>query len=508
MRKGSRRINCVFYFIGKLLEILGPILLIPLICVFISWGQRGDGWKTMAAFVIPAAASFLLGLFLRIRFKHDTLDTTGSMLMCSLGWLIVSAVGALPFVIAIEANYLNAYFEAISGFTTTGITVFSELDSMPRSILIWRALMQWLGGIGILSFFLLVTFQVGGAHHIFGAESHKISSSRPAPGLFSTLRIIWVIYVCFTVLAVVVFILEKMPVFDAVCHALSTLSTGGFSPHDSSIGYYSQSSNSNYRLIEYSVIFFMILGGINFLAHYRILTRDYKALWDNIEIRYWWRLIVVFVSIIIIEHLYKTGELKALFTRNNPITLSEIEHIFRRTLFQVIAILTSTGFETQSIGSDFFGSMAKQLFLAMMVIGGCVGSTAGGFKILRIAILNRLVYREVFKLRVSGRASTGLIIDKKIVPEEEVERVAVMFFAWIVFLLIGGAITAFLSSQGPWKSFSGMCSAVGNTGPCYIPAQDMVGLNPLVKVIFIIGMLAGRLEILPVLLLFSKKSWR
>lgn len=508
MRKGSGRINCIFHFIGRLLEFLGPILLIPLIFAIIYRGQRGDGWKTMLAFIVPAVVSFLSGLFLRIRFKDETLDTTGSMLMCSLGWIIVSAVGALPFVIALGTNYFNAYFEAISGFTTTGITIFSDLDNMPRSILFWRALMQWLGGIGILSFFLLVTFQGGGSHHIFGAESHKISSSRPAPGLFSTLRIIWIIYACFTISAAVVFVLEKMPVFDAVCHALTTLSTGGFSPYNSSIGHYRLSGHSNYRLIEYTIIFFMMLGGINFLVHYRVFTKDVKALWDNIEIRYWWRLIIVFVSVIIIEHLYKTGELKALFIRQTPITLDELEHIFRNTMFQVIAILTSTGFETQNIGSDFFGSMARQLFIIMMVVGGCAGSTAGGFKILRIAILNRLVYREVFKLRVSGRASTGLIIDKKIVPEEEVARVAVLFFAWILFLLIGGAVTAFLSSQGPWKSFSGMCSAVGNIGPCYISVQDMINLNPIVKLTYIIGMLAGRLEILPVLLLFSKKSWR
>jgi trk system potassium uptake protein TrkH len=246
--------------------------LFPLIVVFIYWGQRGDGWISAAAFVITAIISFSLGLALRRRFRPETLDTTGSMLVCALGWLFVSAVGALPFVIAIRSNCLNAYFEAMSGFTTTGITVLSGLDEMPRSILFWRALTQWLGGIGILSFFLLSISQAGGAHHIFGAESHKISSGRPAPGLFNTLRILWLIYVAFTLLAAVILALEKMPVFDAVCHALTTLSTGGFSPHDSSIAFYAATNHPNYRLIEYTLTFLMMLGGINFLVHYRVLT--------------------------------------------------------------------------------------------------------------------------------------------------------------------------------------------------------------------------------------------
>ncbi len=506
MRNGFRRISCIFHFIGNLLEILGLILLFPMIIVLVYWGQRGDGWVTATAFVIAALISFSLGMILRHKFKPSALDTTGSMLICALSWLVVSAIGALPFVIATHSNYLDAYFEAMSGFTTTGFTIYSGLDNMPRSILFWRALTQWLGGIGILSFFLVLTFQVGGAHHIFGAEGHKISSRRPAPGLFHTLRIIWAIYVIFTLLAAAALAIERMPVFDAVCHALTAVATGGFSPHDDSIAFYA--THPNYRLIEYTLAFIMMLGGINFLVHYRLLTRDFKALWDNIEIRYWWRLIAVFTTVILIERLYKTGALEALFTRGTAIDLGEFERSFRHSIFQVISILTTSGFATKNIGSDFFGAAAKQLFLVMMVIGGCVGSTAGGFKVLRIAILNRLMFRELFKLRTSSKASTGLIIDRKMLSEEETHRIAALFFTWIVFILIGGVITALFSNQGPWKSFSGMFSAMGNIGPCYISGQDMIDIHPVVKLTYIFGMLAGRLEILPVLLLFSRKAWR
>jgi len=508
MRNGFRRINCILHFVGGLLEILGLVLLFPLIVVIIYWGQMGDGWITATAFVVSSLISFSLGMVLRNKFELEKLDTTGSMLMCALGWLFASAIGALPFVIGIKANYLNACFEAMSGFTTTGITVFSGLDDLPRSILFWRALTQWMGGIGILSFFLMVISQSGGAHHMFGAESHKISSTRPAPGLFNTLRILWAIYAAFTIFAAAILTLEKMPVFDAVCHALTALSTGGFSPHDSSIEFYSLTGHPNFRLIEYTLIFFMMLGGINFLVHYRVLTRDFKALWDNTEIRYWWRFVAGFTVIIIIDHLYKSDAFGALFREGTAINLGEFESTFRHSLFQVMSILTTTGFGTKDIGSDFFGALSKQLFLAMMVIGGCVGSTGGGFKVLRVAILNRLILRELLKLRIPGRASTGVVVDKKIVPEDEVDRIAALFFTWMALLLVGGGITALFSKLGPWESFSGMFSAMGNIGPCYISVPDMIKIHPIVKLTYIFGMLAGRLEILPVLLLFSRKAWK
>ena len=430
------------------------------------------------------------------------------MLMCGVSWLFVSALGALPFVLSIGSNYLNAYFEAMSGFTTTGITVYSGLDELPRSILFWRSLTQWLGGIGILSFFLAITFRVSGAHHVFGAESHKISSRRPVPGLFNTLKILWGVYGLFTLSAMGILVIERMPMFDALCHALTALSTGGFSPHDSSIEYYRLTGHPNYRLIEYTLTFIMMLGGINFLVHYRVLTRDVKALWDNIEIRYWWRLIAGFTSIIMIDHLRKAGVFSTLFFHPAAVDVGELERSFRYTLFQVISLLTTTGFGTKDIGADFFPALSRQLFLVMMVIGGCVGSTGGGFKVLRIVILNRLMLRELFKLRVSGKASTGLVIDNKMVPDEESHRVAALFFTWIALLLLGGGITALFSNHSPWASLSGMFSSLGNIGPCYISVQDMIDIHPVVKLTYIFGMLAGRLEILPVFLLFSRKAWR
>ncbi|MFC1763349.1 TrkH family potassium uptake protein [Planctomycetota bacterium] len=508
MRGRFQRINSICHALGGLLQVQALILLFPLIPVCWFWNQFGDGWRTVVAFVIPATLSFVLGFIFRTLFKSERLDKTGALIMCALSWLAAAAIGAIPFVIGIEATYLDGYFEAMSGFTTTGITVFDGLDTMPRSILFWRSLTQWLGGLGILSFFLVATFWGAGAHHILVAESHKVFSSRPTPGLTHTLTIFWTVYGLFTVAATAAFYLAGMTVFDGVCHAFTALSTGGFSPYDASIAHYRLSGHANYRLIEYTVTFFMMLGGINFLVHYRVLIRDIKALWDHSEIRMWWGLLLGFTLIVMGEHLRKHGFFAALCNTDGPINLATVEQAFRTALFQVISLMTTTGFGTEDIGSNYFGAASQQLFLVMMVIGGCVGSTGGGFKVLRIVVLQRLIKGEIFRSCVSSQAVSGLVMDGRIIPAEEIDRVAGLFYAWMGFIALGGVVTAAFSQLGPLASASGMFSALGNIGPCYISVPDMIVIHPVIKVTYIVGMLAGRLEILPVLLLLSPRAWR
>ena len=508
MRNRFVRTSSILHYTGALLQFLGVIMLSPLILVAVYWDNGfNDNWGCVLAFLLPALGSFALGCGLYRVFRCEQLDTTGGMLLCALGWLAASAVGALPFVIGVGAGYLDACFEAMSGFTTTGITVFKGLGAMPRSIIFWRALTQWLGGIGILSFFLAITFRGSGAHHIFGAESHKISASRPAPGLYHTLQILWGIYAGFTLLCTLLFWAEGMSFFDSTCHSFTALSTGGFSPHDQSLEFYriNAARFPHWRLIEYTAILAMMLGGINFLVHYRVLTGDVKALWDNIEIRYWWALLAGFVVLIMFGTCLQCPEY---WSTGGTSLLARVEENFRVTSFQVVSILTTTGFATRDIGAPCFPPLARQLFLVMMVIGGCVGSTGGGIKVQRVAILARSVLRELFKLRVSKKASSDLVVDGRVVPESEIDRVAALFFAWVALLVIGGGITALCTTElGAMESASGMFSALCNIGPCYISVTQMIEMPALVKVTYIVGMLAGRLEILPVLLLFSRRAW-
>jgi trk system potassium uptake protein TrkH len=505
MRNRFKTTHNVLNLLGALLMLLAFFLLLPLLVLF-SYKELQHGWRTLSAFLIPSVLSFLLGFLLKTLFKPTNPTKLEAMLVCSMGWIIFSAVGALPFVIGLKSSYINGVFEAMSGFTTTGITMFTGLDQLPKSILFWRSLTQWIGGLGILTFFLAVTYRGGGAHSLFGAESHKIGMDRPVPGLANTLKILWGIYAVFTVVIITSLSFAGMSIFDSICHSFTALSTAGFSPHDASIEYYRLIGHPHYIWFEYILIIGMLIGGTNFLIHYRVLRRDVKALFDNTEMRFWWSFITVFVAIIFIERLLNS-ELPSMFSMTYP-PLRNLEENFRIILFQVVSIITTTGFATRDIGSPFFGHVAKQLFLIMMVIGGCVGSTGGGLKVMRISVLVQLIRREIFRLRTPSHAISSIKIDGKIIDKDELYRVSGLFFMWMVLLVIGGVITALFSQVGPYESFSGMFSALGNIGPCYIPVEVMGQLNPIIKIVYIFGMLAGRLEILPVLLIFSSKVWR
>jgi trk system potassium uptake protein TrkH len=213
------------------------------------------------------------------------------------------------------------------------------------------------------------------------------------------------------------------------------------------------------------------------------------------EVKLFWRIIAGATGLVLINHLMVHG-------------FSGVADSFRHSLFQVVALLTTTGFGTKDIGASFFPAMAKQIFLFLMVIGGMVGSTGGGLKVFRLGVLWKTVKRQVRKTVNPPKAVSPLLVDGKIVPGEEIGRISALFFAWIIFILAGGMITAFFSNLSPMAALSGMFSALGNIGPSYIPLKRWPELHPVIKVTYSIGMLAGRLEILPVLLLFSRKVWR
>ncbi len=506
MNRPLKNLSVVVSFVGSLLMILGLFLLIPLLLVFL-FGEYGQSPLTFQAFLIAAGVAFGLGIIFKILFKQRPPNIVQAIFICSFGWIIISAVGAIPFLVALKTNYLNAYFETMSGFTTTGITMFTGLDQMPRSILFWRSLIQWIGGLGILTFFLAITSQSGGAHRLFGAESHKIDVERPVPGLGNTIKILWTIYIAFTLFIILSLKVAGCSIFDSICHSFTALSTGGFSPYDASIAHYQMIGHPHYKLIEYILILGMFLGGTNFIIHYRVLRGEFRSAFDTTEMRFWIGFIVVFTLLILGERylrIIQPGQISLV----DASFWKTLEYNFRNVLFQVLSILTTTGFGTQDIASPFFGTMARQLFLVMMVIGGCVGSTGGGIKVLRISILVKLVKREIFKLFAPSRAISYVKLNKKSLHSDEIYRVSALFFAWIALLLIGGIITALFSKYDGYRSISGMFSALGNIGPCYIPVAEMGQLHPVIKITYIVGMLAGRLEILPVLLIFSPRAWR
>ncbi len=484
----------VLHYLGALYWIFGLVLLVPLF-VLVAYARAGYGEVSPFAFVIPAVSAWVLGFMLKREWSFGPLDSRSSMLVCALGWITISALGAIPLWLGLKTTYLNAYFEAVSGFTTTGITMFQGLDHMPRSVIFWRGFMQWLGGLGILTFFLAVAFSGGSAHQLFSAESHKIFSKRPAPGVFRTLRILWFIYTAFTVLIIFLLLLEGVSFFDAMTHTCAALSTGGYSPYDASIGHYQQLGHPHFVLIECTFIFAMLLGGINFFVHYRVLTGGIRALWDNFEMKLFWSILGGAFLLVVFDHSMEFG-------------FQSFGETVRCSLFQVVALMTTTGFATKDIAASYFPALAKQVFLVLMLIGGCVGSTGGGFKVLRVGILFKMVDRQVRRIIHGPSAVDLVVVDAERIEVEEVRRISALFFAWMVLIVLGGGVTALLSDLGPLESLSGMFSAIGNIGPCYISVNQMSQLHPLIKLTYIVGMLAGRLEILPILLLFTRRAWR
>ncbi len=484
----------VFHLLGLLLIIQGLLLLVPLIPVLLF-----REFALLKAFLLPSILSSGIGFILRKFLKPGAVQYLQSLLVCGLAWILLSVFASMPFYLGGHMSLLNAYFETVSGYTTTGITLLIDIGIVQKSLLFWRGFIQWLGGLGILTLFLAITFRSDNTYfRLFSAESHKIESSRPSPSIFRTVLILWGIYSLFTLCEILTLKIMGVGFFDAVCHSFTTLSTGGFSTYNASIDHFRKAGYAHYRAIEYAMTFFMLLGGVNFLLHYKMLTGTFRDVRRNLELR-WFLMIALLATVIILLDHY----------RHFPGASSgSLEENFRRSIFTVVSLLTTTGYGTTDINEPVFPAMSKQIFLLLMLIGGCVGSTGGGIKVYRIMIVVKAFTTQIRRARLPRKALSELVIENTIIPNPEFKRIMGLFGGWLLLIVAGGFITAFFTDLGSLESISGMFSAVGNIGPCYITVQQMVELPAIVKVTYIIGMLAGRLEILPVLLVFNIKAWQ
>ncbi|MEJ6952201.1 TrkH family potassium uptake protein [Natronospora cellulosivora (SeqCode)] len=494
-----KKLYTIIIINSYLLIVLSGILTIPLIYSIILQESK----TTSLAFLLAILIAFVPGIFMKYHYKFFSkkknlnLNISTSMMAVSCAWILSSFIGAIPLFFGLELTLIDALFEGVSAFTTTDFTTLKNFDLIPKSLLLWRALMQWLGGLGILTFFLLISTRfAGNMWQLFSAESHKVNSSRPVPNISNTIKILWTIYILFTIIQSILLFIFKVPLFDAVIHSLTSISTGGFSHYENSIGHYALTGHPYYRQIEYIIIAFMLLGGINFLLHYKVLTGNFKAPLQNTEFK-------AFIKII----AFTTLLIMLAIILNNKEHLKDLENLFRTVLFQVVSILTTAGYETQEISSSFFPVVARQAFLILMLIGGSVGSTSGGVKVLRIVILKRLFSREIKKTYYPPHSVLPVTLDQNIIDTEEIYRIATMLFAWVLVIVCGGLISSFFSNMDAFQSLSVMFSAVGNIGPHY-GDPNMADLAPVLKLTYMIAMLAGRLEILPLFILFSKNTWK
>ena len=381
-----RNLRSAIYYLGVILIAFSVLQAAPLA---VSALYKETVQFPMRIYAIPAILSLIIGFASVLLLKPRPMNARLSMAVGTLGWAVLSLLGALPYWLALDISYLDALYEAVSGFTTTGSTILVRLDAagstiltglsgLPKSILFWRALTQWIGGLGIFTLFLFVVRESGARHSLMGAEAHKAATDRFSPGVFSSLRILWLIYASMTLLCGLLLWVEGMAPFDAIAHALTTPSTGGFSTYDASIGYFASAGFEHSVAIEYTILAFMFAGGTSFVVIWNLVRRKWQAVSGNVELRVWLILLVAASSLVILAD------------RSNIATIGWHAHI-RHSLFHVVSIASTTGFTIQDLSTPWFSPATRQILLILMLVGGCVGSTSGGFKVFRVSVLGSVL---------------------------------------------------------------------------------------------------------------------
>jgi len=434
---------------------------------------------------------FLFGLLLWIfnRGLPNTLRGKDGFLVVSMFWLLLGTLGMVPFMLSLHVSAVDALFESISGLTTTGATVFSKLDSIQPSILFYRQILQWLGGMGLIVLAIAVLPMLGiGGMSMYKAETPgPMKEDKIMPRLYMGSRIMWFIYAGLTLACALCYWLAGMSGFDAISHSLSTVSTGGFSTHDDSLGYF----HSSY--IDDIAVVFMMLGSINFGIHYAALSgRSISVYFKDMESRYFILFVLAMIGVVAIS-LWLNG-------------YNGKRGLIETSVFEVVSIVSTTGF-----GIDDFSVWPVFLpFFLMMIsfVGGCGGSTAGGVKVMRISMLVRLGYREILQL-VHPKGIFTVRVGNTPIPDRTLQSILGFFSLYVTsFVVLVLALIA-LTNTDQVTAFSAIATCINNTGPGLRDvALSFTALNDSGKIISIIAMLLGRLEILSVLVLFHPEFWR
>ena len=475
----------VFFLIGILLIVLGASMLAPYF-IQIMYKENSHSFVSSSFVTIFIGILFILAN-LEKEFKLNLRQT---FLFSTLAWLMVAIFGSLPFLLsANEFTISEAFFESMSGITTTGATIISDLDNSPKSILLWRAIMQWLGGIGIvvMAITILPLLKVGGMQ-LFKMEGPD-TTEKILPRTIEVATIIISTYVALTFICGLFYWLFGMTIFDSICHAMTTIATGGFSTHNDSIGFF-KSSN-----IEIIASIFIILGSIPFISYLKFSQGNRKIFFTDVQIKGLIYLLVISISIMFMYLLFINFE-------------SSLIDKIRISSFNVISILSGTGYVTDDFG--LWGKFSLVFFLFLMFIGGCAGSTACGIKIFRLQMLLIFLKDQIKKLIYPNSVIITKYNNQKI-SDDFIKSVIIFIFTFLfIFLII--AMLLSISGLDFITSISGAASSISNVGP---GLGDMIGPNgnykalpDLSKWILSAGMLLGRLELFAVLVLFFPSFWR
>ncbi len=470
-----QRVRLTLHIVGSLLKYFALAYILPL-CVAIHYGEVQ--WYT---YLYALLITLALSLILQFRFKTTKeIERADGFTIVAFTWLIISFLGTLPYVF-LKLSFLDAFFESMSGFTTTGATILTRVEELPKSALLWRSLTQWLGGMGVIVLFvaILPRLAVGGSQ-LFDREFPAPLPERLRPRFSTTARLLWSIYAVFTAVQIgLLYFVAKLSLFDSICISLSTLSTGGFTPTTASIGAY------NNPLAEYIIMFFMLMAGTNFIIHYHLLRRNWKAIKDD-EFRLYLIVLAITISLLI---------------------FSQGPDLYRQGIFQAVSIMTTTGFVTADFNS--WESGARMVLLVLMFVGACGGSTGGGIKLMRALTLMKHT-RVMMRKAIFPKAVIPLKYNRKPLSEGIVRDIISFFFLYILVAIIASITLCFLGLNME-TAVSATAATLGNVGPGLGevgPSSNYAWLPPAAKVILITCMWLGRLELFTVFMIFSPHFWK
>lgn len=474
--------SMVLYILGYMLKFESAFLMLP---VLIGIIYKEDA---SLSYLAVAAVCLILGLLLtRKKPTSPNLYTREGFVTVALSWIVMSVFGAMPFVLTGDIpSYVDALFETISGFTTTGASILNDVESLTHTSLFWRSFTHWIGGMGVFVFIMAILPLMGGSTmNLMKAESPGPSVSKLVPHVKDTAKILYGMYIAITLCEIVLLCAFGMPLFDSLCTSFGTVGTGGFGIKNSSIAGYAPS-------LQIIVTFFMILSGINYTFYFFILSKKIGDAFHIEEVRWYLLLILAAAGAIIydIRHLYPTlGE--------------AVRHAF----FQVGSIITTTGYATADF--DLWPSMSKTILVTLMFVGACAGSTGGGMKVSRLVILFKTIKKEL-SLIIHPREIRKIRIDGHVV-EHNILRSTNVFLVIYFVLLLSSTLLISIDEFDFATNFTAVVSALNNIGPGLNhvgPTQNFSIFSAFSKFVLMFDMLAGRLELFPMMILFMPSTWR
>ena len=472
----------IAYIVGWVCNFQAAFMLLPFFTALIYHERE------FSSFLIAMAVCLVIGIPLTLKKpKNKVFYTKDGCVAVALSWVALCVFGALPFVVSGYIPHpVDALFETVSGFTTTGSSILTDVEVLPHCVLIWRSFTHWIGGMGVLVFLLSLLPLTGGYHmNLMKAESPGPSVSKLVPKVQSTAKILYTIYFGMTLAQIVLLLIGKVPLFDTLCITFGTAGTGGFGIVNDSIGSY-----STYCQVVTTI--FMILFGVNFSVYYLILTKKFRQAFKYEEVRYYFGIIIASILII---------------TFNTVHLFRNVLVAFQQVAFQVASIITTTGFSSTDFNQ--WPALSKTVLVLLMFVGACAGSTGGGIKVSRILILCKAAKKE-FQLYLHPNAIKKIKMDSKIISRE-ILRSTNIYISVYLLIFAASVLLIAIDNFDLITNFTAVAATLNNIGPGFEiagPMGNFSSFSYLSKSVLIFDMLAGRLEIFPLLLLFFKDTWK